>query len=571
MFHATRCRRCFSLFLDLLIGGRGPFQSMVGRQRTKTKQVMATKNSNSIVIYLMRNDLRLHDNECLNWAQLNADFVVPLYCFDKNIFGHNALTWHFKFAKTAIHRARFILESVKDLRDSLEKCDSTLLVCSRQTTKDAVSEIIQFCHKENYQNLSLVYQREITKEETDIEAELMELCRKENVTVKSFWGLTLYHFEDLPFSSLRHLPDTYTEFRKNVEARCRVRSVISVPKMLKPVPDFITSDHIGSIPTLKELMKDQSVIPDERTAFPFCGGETAALERINHYLWGTDNVSRYKETRNGLIGAEYSTKLSPWLAVGALSPRKIFECVKQYEKERTANQSTYWVLFELLWRDYFKFVCFKFGDSVFYLSGIMRKVGLPWKQDMSSFDKWRYGQTGVPFVDANMRELFYTGWMSNRGRQNVASFLVKDLGLDWRLGAEWFESLLLDHDVCSNYGNWNYSAGIGNDPRENRKFNMIKQALDYDPDGDFVRLWVPELAGLKGAKIHTPWKLTLSELKDAGVTLGGSYPRPIVNPPEWGRHTPKMKGTGNASRKQNRGIDFYFKSPKDTSSSKKRF
>ena len=129
----------------------------------------------------------------------------------------------------------------------------------------------------------------------------------------------------------------------------------------------------------------------------------------------------------------------------------------------------------------------------------MKKRGLPWKRDMLTFDQWRYGQTGVPFMDANKRELLHTGWMSNRGRRNVASFLVKDLGLDWHMGAEWFESLLLDHDVSGNYGNWNYSAGIGNDPRENRKFNMIKQALDYDPDGDFVRMWFPELAGLKGA------------------------------------------------------------------------
>ena len=530
---------------------------------------MDTKSANSVVIYLMRNDLRVHDNECLSWVQQNADFVVPLYCFDKSIFGDSALTWHFKFAKTAIHRARFILESVTDLRESLRKGGSDLLVRSGLTTKEAVSEIIDLCHQESKGNLSLVYQREITKEETDVEDELLKLCKKENVTVKSFWGLTLYHLEDLPFSSVRSLPDTYTEFRKNVEARSRVRPLIPLPERLKPVPAAVTSDHIGRIPSLEELVNDHSTI-DARTAFPFHGGETAALERINHYLWGTDHVARYKETRNGLIGSDYSTKLSPWLAVGAISPRNVFDCVKRYENERTANQSTYWVIFELMWRDYFKFVSFKYGDSIFYLSGIMKKKGLAWKQDMSVFDQWRYGQTGVPFVDANMRELLHTGWMSNRGRQNVASFLVKDLGLDWRLGAEWFESLLLDHDVSSNYGNWNYSAGIGNDPRENRKFNMIKQALDYDPEGDFVRLWVPELAGIKGAKIHTPWMLLLSELRVAGVSLGENYPRPLVNPPEWSWHTSKVKGTGKAQRAQHRGIDFYFKSPRDASSSKKR-
>ncbi len=316
---------------------------------------------------------------------------------------------------------------------------------------------------------------------------------------------------------------------------------------------------LGSIPTLADLgIQSKETTIDERTAFKCKGGETAALQRLNDYLWNTDSIATYKETRNQLIGLDYSTKFSPWLASGSLSPRQIYHNVKKYEEERKSNQSTYWVIFELIWRDYFKFVCLRYGNRVFYPSGIMGKK-LPWKQDMEMFDKWRMGQTGVPFVDANMRELLNTGWMSNRGRQNVASFLVKDLGLDWRLGAEWFESQLLDHDVCSNYGNWNYAAGIGNDPRENRKFNMIKQGLDYDGNGDFVRMWVPELARLDGEKIHYPWALTSSELSVAGIELGRTYPRPVVIAPEWSRHI-KTKKRKNPTTGPQRGIDFYFKS-----------
>lgn len=172
---------------------------------------------------------------------------------------------------------------------------------------------------------------------------------------------------------------------------------------------------------------------------------------------------------------------------------------------------------------------------------------LPWKRDKDQFKAWREGRTGVPFVDANMREMLQTGWMSNRGRQNVASFLIKDLGLDWRLGAEWFESVLLDHDVCSNYGNWNYAAGIGNDPRENRKFNMVKQGLDYDPDGEYIRAWIPELKELRGSKIHIPWTLSPRELESSGVSLGETYPNPIIIAPEWGRHTGKTKSDGGGS------------------------
>lgn len=531
--------------------------------RLQVRSAMATKAGKSIVIYLMRNDLRIHDNECLNWAQQNADFVIPLFCVDCRIYGHDALTWHFNFAKTGVHRSKFILESVTDLRESLRRRGSDLVVRSGQTTKEAVSDVIRLCSEESdggKGKVALVYQREITKEETDTEAELLQLCKEQNVVVKTFWGLTMYHLEDLPFTSIRSLPDTYTGFRKSVESSSSVRPLIQLPETLKPLPAFVTTDRTGVIPPLEELVNDGKTTTDTRTAFPFSGGETTALERVDHYLWVTDHVAKYKETRNGLLGSDYSTKFSPWLAVGALSPRKIYDSIKNYEGEREANQSTYWVIFELMWRDYFKFVSLKYGDRVFYLSGIMKKEGLPWKQDMSVFDQWRYGQTGVPFVDANMRELLHTGWMSNRGRQNVASFLVKDLGIDWRLGAEWFESLLLDHDVSSNYGNWNYSAGIGNDPRENRKFNMIKQALDYDPSGDFVRLWVPELAGLKGAKIHTPWTLSVAELKTAGVALGQNYPRPMIVQGEWGRHVSKGKGATKSQRRHRRGIDFYFKS-----------
>ncbi|CAH1793087.1 unnamed protein product, partial [Owenia fusiformis] len=251
------------------------------------------------------------------------------------------------------------------------------------------------------------------------------------------------------------------------------------------------------------------------------------------------SVAVYKETRNGMVGSDYSTKFSTWLAHGCLSPRQIYWELKKYEAKRTSNQSTYWVVFELLWRDYFKYVGLKYGDKLFYLDGVMGKH-IEWKRDQKLFEAWKEGRTGVPYVDANMREMAATGFMSNRGRQNVASFLTKDLKLDWRMGAEWFESMLIDHDVCSNYGNWQYSAGIGNDPRQDRKFNMVKQGLDYDPQGEYVRLWVPELENLKTGDVHTPWALSTGQLANANIELGNTYPNPIVVAPEWSRHSKKV-------------------------------
>jgi deoxyribodipyrimidine photo-lyase len=249
---------------------------------------------------------------------------------------------------------------------------------------------------------------------------------------------------------------------------------------------------------------------------------------LNQYFWKQDQLRVYKETRNGLLGADYSSKFSAWLAAGCLSPRYIYEQVQQYEQERVRNDSTYWLVFELLWRDYFRFICAKHGNKIFYRSGL-QGLEIAWKQDWQRFDQWRYGQTGYPLVDANMRELSASGFMSNRGRQNVASFLTKNLGIDWQMGAEWFESLLIDYDVCSNWGNWNYAAGVGNDARGFRFFNISKQAKDYDPQGKYVKHWLPELAKLPAQKIHEPWKLTAVEQKQYGVRLGVDYPHPIVD------------------------------------------
>jgi deoxyribodipyrimidine photo-lyase len=136
--------------------------------------------------------------------------------------------------------------------------------------------------------------------------------------------------------------------------------------------------------------------------------------------------------------------------------------------------------------------------------------------------------TGYPLVDANMRELARTGFMSNRGRQNVASFLTKNLGINWQMGAEWFESVLIDYDVCSNWGNWNYTAGVGNDARGFRYFNIPKQSKDYDPQGVYLKHWLPELKEIPPGKIHEPWKLNQEERKRYGVILGVNYPRPVV-------------------------------------------
>ncbi|XP_053372964.1 cryptochrome DASH-like [Mercenaria mercenaria] len=517
-----------------------------------------------IVICMLRNDLRFHDNEVLAWANKNGNYLLPVYCFDPRHYGG---TYKFGFPKTGPHRLKFLLESVKDLRNTLKSHGSGLVVRNGKP-EVVIPELIQKLGNDAVH--AVAFHEEVTQEELDVERALKLQC--ENKVIQKIWGHTLFHRDDLPFS-VKQLPDVYTQFRKRVEGSCTVRQCIEMSEQLNPLPEGIEE---GEIPSMQQL-GIQEVAPDSRTSFPFSGGETSGLERVRHFLWETDAVATYKETRNGMIGAEYSTKFSAWLAHGCISPRYIYYEIKRYEQERVANNSTYWVIFELLWRDYFRYVALKYGNKLFYLSGIQGKH-IPWKKDKELFRAWKEGRTGVPYVDANMREVAATGFMSNRGRQNVASFLTKDLKLDWRLGAEWFESMLIDHDVCSNYGNWLYSAGLGNDPREDRKFNMVKQGLDYDPEGDYVRLWVPELKNVSGGNVHTVWTMSNNALSRADVSLGETYPNPVTIAPEWSRHYGKSGGASarggargggrggghgqggrHGSAGQKRGIDFYFK------------
>ena len=222
-----------------------------------------------------------------------------------------------------------------------------------------------------------------------------------------------------------------------------------------------------------------------------------------------------------------------YLSTGSLSPKKIYQELKKYENERGENKSTYWLFFELLWRDYFRLVGKKFGNAIFNAGGLLGKADKTWRIDENVFKLWSEAKTGVPFIDANMRELNSTGFMSNRGRQNVASFLVKDLKINWLMGAEWFESQLIDYDPCSNYCNWMYIAGVGSDPRENRYFNILNQAFRYDPSGEYIKLWLPELSQVPVEKIHRPDVLSTEEQKQFNVNIGTNYPKAVIDTAKW--------------------------------------
>ena len=464
------------------------------------------------ILIWYRNDLRVHDLLALKNAVEQSAEIIPVYCFDDRLFGKTT----FGFPKTGNYRAQFLIESVVDLRSSLQKLGSNLVV--RRGLPEAIIPAIA----EQLQVDQVCYSKEVTAEEKQVENQLNKVLSAKKIQVNTYWSATLYLPEDLPFS-IEQIPELYTNFRKQVEQKSAIKQSIVAPKKLPPLPDI----ELGKIPTLADFKLSTPEF-DDRGVLRFKGGETEAIKRLQDYFWQQDCLKDYKQTRNGMLGANYSSKFSPWLALGCISPRYINDQVIKYEAERVKNNSTYWLIFELIWRDFFRFIVAKHGNQVFKIEG-MQGVAIPWQQDWQRFDLWREGQTGYPLVDANMRELAATGFMSNRGRQNVASFLTKNLGIDWRMGAEWFESLLIDYDVCSNWGNWNYTAGVGNDARGFRYFNIIKQTKDYDPQGNYIKHWLPELASLPGDKVREPWKLSQEEQKRYGVRIGVDYPRPIVD------------------------------------------
>lgn len=422
-------------------------------------------------IHWFRNDLRLHDN--LAFQDLDEGIaLLPVYILDPALFKDRKLG----FSLMGAHRMRFLLESLDDLRASLQKLDSDLL-------------ILEGSHAEVLGRLNVQF--DVVKVTAQKEHSLYEENEEKAVSkifgnkLKLHEGLSLYHPQDIPFS-IDQIPYVFTEFRKRCEKYGKLREPLASPQWLPDLPFEVEG---WSFPELADYFPKAQ--KPSQTAIPFKGGETAALKRLDEYFFQSRNLAKYKETRNGLIGKDYSSKFSIWLANGSISPRKIYAEIKRFEREVKKNSSTYWLYFELMWRDFFRFTAMRYGRQFFYKTGIT-KTSVRYRNRMADFENWCNGTTGEPFVDANMRELKETGFMSNRGRQNVASYLTKDLSVDWRWGAYWFQHQLIDFDVCSNWGNWLYVAGVGNDPRKDRYFNVQKQADRYDGEGKYQDMWLKD-------------------------------------------------------------------------------
>jgi deoxyribodipyrimidine photo-lyase len=517
----------------------------------------STKLGGAAIVWFRSSDLRVHDHEPLSKAHANHDSVVHIYCFDDRAVGPRA-TIDFSrslpavgWPKTGYFRSRFLVDSVSDLRSTLEQRSGETVHGARSVIQSLFvrmgrpEQVLASLAAEIGASMIYCSEGEAPEEvETQkaVEAAIAVAGKGNSCRLHHCWENTMYHMDDLPFTvPSSSFPRSATEFKNAVEKRSRVRDPLPVPASWKPLPSVLDIANKGDIPAADALCGPDSVPEpfrgqEPRGVLPFRGGETAALARLEEYFFTTDSLKSYFSTRNGMIGPNYSSKFSPWLAHGCLSARLINAEVERYEREREKSKETYWMRFELTFRDYFKFYCRQHGSSVFKLYGpkgnSAKAKGGPekeWSQDLALLEQWRTGCTGNPMIDANMRELYCTGFMSNRGRQIVASYLTRDMGVDWRLGAMHFESLLIDHDPCLNWGNWTYSAGVGSDPREDRYFSVSKQTTNYDPGHLFIKHWVPEVATMSAPELTKKLYLGTKQQRDGQKMLPPQPPAAAVS------------------------------------------
>jgi deoxyribodipyrimidine photo-lyase len=413
------------------------------------------------IVYLFRNDLRLKDNPVFLQACHEADCLLPIYIHQPML--EQETVWG--FPRVSGHRQLFLKQSLRDLRTQLRGLGSDLL--------EFYSDDIEVLKNLRTQiNVDRIYCEQIEAPE-----ELKQLVQlnEAGFQVQTGWQSSMLDPQALPFL-VQEMPNIFSQFRQQIEKKgLRFSHPVEAPKRIPPLPNIqIASSNASGENILLSSGK-------------FQGGEQSAHAHIEQYF-ERHLPDTYKQTRNGLIGMDYSSKFSPWLALGCCSARLIAQRLSEYEGRYGANDGTYWLWFELLWRDYFRFLHFKFGKKLYSSKGLSNNPAHQF--DDEQFRLWSSGNTGEALMDAGMRELKNTGYLSNRMRQIVASFWIYDMKGDWQAGSAWFESQLIDYDVYSNQGNWLYIAGKGTDPRGGRAFNVLKQTQEHDSSGEYRKMWL---------------------------------------------------------------------------------
>jgi deoxyribodipyrimidine photo-lyase len=430
----------------------------------------------STLIYWFRNDLRLLDSPALNKACREATQLIPVF-----VLAPDETSTRWGFARESQQRKRYLTETLAALDAQCQAQGSRLVVLQG----DAATTLAALVQSTQAQGIVC---EQITAPE---EEAVVEQLRAQGIEIQCVWQSTMVEPATLPFTP-QQMPDVFTQFRQKLESKgLRARKTVSRPTQLPSLPANLSVENVCLMQRLARLGSSTEVNTQS------CAGTAQGLQHLDYYF--SDELPHtYKQTRNQLSGADYSTNFSSWLASGALSAPLIVERLTQYEDARVANDGTYWIWFELVWRDYFRFLHLKYGRALYLREGLRKpdpgseapSLAEPLSGiALKLFEQWMQGRTKNELVNAGMNELAATGRMSNRMRQIVASYLIYDLRIDWRAGAAWFESQLLDYDVYSNQGNWLYIAGLGTDPRGGRRMNLDKQALEHDPKGLYRKQW----------------------------------------------------------------------------------
>jgi deoxyribodipyrimidine photo-lyase len=433
-------------------------------------------------LVLFTRDLRVHDQPALAAAAGVANRVVPLFVLDDAILGS-------RFA--AANRVAFLVEALRDLDGSLRRLGAGLLV----RRGDVVEETMRVALEADAATIHV--SEEVSRYGRARERRLGEACAEAGRELVVAPGVTAVPPGDLAPADGDHFRVFTPHWRRWKEAERRRR--LPAPRRLE-LPEGLEP---GGRPRLDDV--------DVRGASPGLprGGENEARRRLA--AWSRSGLARYPE-RSDDLAADGTSRLSPYLHFGCLSP---LEVVDRLEGRGGAEP----FLRQLCWRDFYHQLLAANPETP---DRDLRPRRDRWRDDPEALAAWMEGRTGYPLVDAGMRQLADEGWLPNRARLVTASFLVKDLYLDWRAGAAHFFDLLVDGDLANNVGNWQWVAGVGVDTRPNRVFNPTAQAKRFDPDGEYVRRWVPELAELPGPAIHEPWKAN-------GGLAPLDYPEPIVD------------------------------------------
>ena len=420
------------------------------------------------ILVWFRNDLRLHDNEMLVEAIAKSDEILPVFCFDPRQFEHT----RYHTIKTGAIRARFLIESVSDLRNSFKNLGGDILILNGRP-EELLPELVS-----RYEISEVYHHREVASEETEISTSVEDLLWKQKVNLKHFIGHTLYNKEDLPFP-IKDIPDVFTQFKKKTE-----RDAIVKPCFLTPTKiSFVAVEDWGDLPELATLAVNED-LSSINTTTEFRGGETEALKHLHDFLHTGEGMALANAS---LKKNEIVSKLSPWLALGCLSPREVYWKMKEAEANYGLKPYFNQIVVGLLWRDYYRFMFKKYRNTFFKPEGFAQVAKTISLAESDLLNAWKIGNTGQPLVDALMHELNTTGYINNAARQLVASYLIYVLNINWVMGAAYLEEKLIDYAPASNWGNWANVAGVGNDQRLTASFDFEKLLKVVDPKGIYAQ------------------------------------------------------------------------------------